>query len=641
MNTRILLISTYSELTQMAQKVSAKRQIPIKIYEGGLMKKGHLYAKKMENEFDAIISQGATAAVIKDMVKIPVVSIEISTVDILKALVIAHSYGEKIGLVCHKTDMLDGLGRLKDILKIDFEVFPYTNQQELKKRIKETTKEKMTIVTMGSCITENLTKQLNSVIIQSSESSVEQAIITAQNISDLAKRVKERAQLLKAIIDYSGEGIVTMDQNERIITMNPVAEKICGLTADEVIGRRISDLYSKSVLRNICVDLGHKSSGIFKNQNMQIVANKVLINVDEEHVGTVITLQEVSKLQKLERRVRAELYTKGLVAKHSFSDIVGESQAMKRTIEIAESFGRTSTTILIEGETGSGKELFAQSLHNISPRARGPFVAINCAALPENLLESELFGYEEGAFTGAKKGGKPGLFELADGGTIFLDEIGEMPLSLQSRLLRVLQEKEVMRIGGDYILKVDVRVIAATNLNLYKMVQEGKFREDLFYRISVLNFRVPPLRDRKEDIPLLTAFIIKKMNKEHHTGVIQVSPGGLNLITKYDWPGNVRELENFLEKAVILSDSQVIDEMFVEALLNGHSAYNAKKIRNVKNGESQESILVKMGQLKDMEMQIIDAASKLVKGDKTLLAEKLGISRTTLWKRLKELEINA
>ncbi len=638
MRPRVLFVSTYPELTAMAGEISRELGVPMDIYEGGIMRDGHLYAKKREKELDVIISCGATAAAIKEIVAIPVVSVETGTVDFLNALIKAKQYGDRIGLVSYKTERLENLEYLKDVLQIDFIDFPYSNKEELERQIEDAMAlEKLTVVSMGNCVLEVAAKKgLRGVLIHHSRRAVEQAIIAARNISDLGRREKERAERLKAVIDYSGEGIVAVDRDGNITTFNPAAEKIFDISASVAVGRPVSMLGKENGFDVLNGERRQELGRLIKINNTQIVLNKVPIVVDGEQVGTVFTLQEVSRIQRLEHKVRKELYSKGLVARYRFEDILGQSSAIRETISKAKKFGRTSTTVLIEGETGSGKELFAQSIHNISSRRDGPFVAINCAALPENLLESELFGYEEGAFTGAKKGGKPGLFELAHGGTIFLDEISQISPKLQSRLLRVLQEKEVLRVGGDYILNIDARVIAATNHNLYQLVQKGEFREDLFFRINVLNLRVPPLRERKEDIPILARHLLRLANQRHGTKAADITEGGMALLKEYNWPGNVRELENFAEKMAILAESLVIDEHFIRQLLEGHAVYKGTWPEQEK--ERDDCIKVKIGPLRDMELQLIEAVSSRVKGDKKALAERLGISRTTLWKRLKELE---
>lgn len=638
MKSRVLFVSTYPELTAMARDISQKLGIPLNIYEGGIMRDGHLYASEKQDQLDVIISCGATAAAIKELVTIPVVSVETGTVDFLNALIKAKEYGDRIGLVSYKSEKLENLESLKSVLNIDFIDFPYSNKEELEKQMEDALGfEKLTVVSMGNCVTEVSTKKgLRGVLIRHSRKSVEQAIVAAKNISDLGKREKERAERLKAVIDYSGEGIVTTDKNGIITTFNPAAEKIFSLSAADTVGKPVGKLAPGSNFDIFCGEGKQELGRLIKINNAQTILNRVPIVVDGEQTGTVFTFQEVSRIQKLEHKVRKELYTKGLVARYCFGDIIGKSSVIKETIEKAKKFGRTSTTVLIEGETGTGKELFAQSIHNISPRRDGPFVAINCAALPENLLESELFGYEEGAFTGAKKGGKPGLFELAHGGTIFLDEISQISPGVQSRLLRVLQEREVLRIGGEYILNVDTRVIAATNSNLYDLVQKGSFREDLFFRINILNLKVPPLRARREDIPMLIRHLISIANNRHGAGISDITEAGMQLLKKYSWPGNVRELENFTEKMVILAGHPVIGADFIKQLLSDHVVYRDTGIE--KAGGRDELIEVSIGPLRDMELQIIKAMGDRVKGDKKLLAEKLGISRTTLWKRLRELE---
>ncbi len=296
-------------------------------------------------------------------------------------------------------------------------------------------------------------------------------------------------------------------------------------------------------------------------------------------------------------------------------------------------YAEVDSTVLIMGETGTGKELFAQSIHNYSLRADKPFVAVNCAALPENLLESELFGYVEGAFTGARKGGKTGLFELAHGGTVFLDEISEMTPNLQARFLRVLQEKEVVRIGDDKIIPVDVRVIAATNRDLYEYVDEGKFREDLFYRLCVLRLDIPPLRERKDDIYELVLFFLELKSKTLNKKTPKLSQNIIEKLVNYDWPGNVRQLENLIERCIVISNEKEInDEILSEALFITPS-YKPIKDKNI-----SESANNSIDVLKNIENDTIKKVLQETNGNKKLAAEKLGISVTTLWRRLKKME---
>jgi transcriptional regulator with PAS, ATPase and Fis domain len=285
-----------------------------------------------------------------------------------------------------------------------------------------------------------------------------------------------------------------------------------------------------------------------------------------------------------------------------------------------------STTVLILGETGTGKELFAHSIHNESPRAKGPFVAINCAALPENLLESELFGYAEGAFTGARRGGKIGLFEMAHMGTIFLDEIGDMPLNLQSRLLRVIQEKEVMRIGDDRVIPVDVRIIASTNRNLEEDIEKGAFRRDLFYRLNVLKLIIPPLRERKEDIPLLVDLFVEKYSARLGKKVRGITQKARDLLMNLDYPGNVRELKGIIERAVAFAESEYIEEADL-----GISNQAAKQSDAI----SRDIFKVNFT-LKEIEIMAIKEALAKTQNNISGAARLLGVDRTTIWRKIKE-----
>ncbi len=363
--------------------------------------------------------------------------------------------------------------------------------------------------------------------------------------------------------------------------------------------------------------------------------------------GEMVALRS-QKREEDERQRRAS-QAKGLVAHYSFRDLVGP--ALQETILTAERFSKVDATVLIWGESGTGKELFAQSIHNNSTRCHGPFVALNCASLPESLLESELFGYEEGAFTGAKKGGKIGLFELANGGTIFFDEIGKMSLNLQAGLLRVLQTKEVRRVGGGRIISIDARVIAASNQNLQAEVEKGTFRDDLFYRLNVLNLYLLPVRSRREDIPFLIDNIMGRLEKKLGFRST-ISPQFRKLLLAYNWPGNVRELENILERYTVLvgeGDQTLYCELIIsfpelqpfeaEVLDDLATIGTQFDEKTTIQEEFIESISIRPGTLAEMERQLIRELLKNYNGNKTRVAATLGISRTTLWKRLNLLQI--
>jgi transcriptional regulator with PAS, ATPase and Fis domain len=345
----------------------------------------------------------------------------------------------------------------------------------------------------------------------------------------------------------------------------------------------------------------------------------------------VITLQKSSAIQKAESKIRQELYAKGHIAKYAFADIIGSSQSIREAIDNARNFASVTSNILIIGDTGTGKEMFAQSIHNESSRRDAPFVAINCAALSKALLESELFGYAEGAFTGAAKGGKPGIFEIAHTGTIFLDEISEIPLDLQGRLLRVLQERQIMRLGDDKIIPIDVRLVSATNKHLTGEVRAGKFRRDLYYRLNVLTLHLPSLNERGNDILSLAAAFIDEYCRAFGKKPVAISDKACAQLLRRPWDGNIRELRNVCECLVVLNKTGVVTDGDIERIVDDDIAPPGpiRKAGRARNGEFAE-----------FHQERIRKALRDSAGDRAAAAERLGISKTTLWRRMKKYAIS-
>lgn len=340
---------------------------------------------------------------------------------------------------------------------------------------------------------------------------------------------------LDTVINLSNEGILLVNKDGVILLSNTALKKIFNINRD-IDGKMIQDVFDKRIMRTFKNEEVHDE--LIEQKNKFIIINKRKIDYIGENVGYYFNFQEVTYIKQLEQNLTKKLRNKGFIARYRFDLIKTESPAMRECITLAKKIAPSDLAVFISGESGTGKELMAQSIHNYSKRSKQPFVAVNCAAVSESLLESELFGYEAGSFTGALKDGKTGLFELASNGTILLDEIGDMPLSLQTRLLRVLQEQQVMRIGSQSVVNVNVRVLAATNKNLFEMVQKGAFREDLYYRINVLPINIPPLRKRQEDIiPLLRHFM-------ESIDSMEITEEAKMLLLSYNWPGNIRELQN-------------------------------------------------------------------------------------------------
>ncbi|WP_411680753.1 sigma-54 interaction domain-containing protein [Clostridium thailandense] len=387
---------------------------------------------------------------------------------------------------------------------------------------------------------------------QNIQKSYKEIVTTDFGLSNLIGKTNRFESELDILIQVLDDGIIGVNPEGIIYTYNEGAEKIIGYKKEYIMYK-----YGLDILQDIPFKYVLENSQSVKEKLIKINGYDVVVSVDpiihsNRVYGAVALIKKFNDIEKKQHKLRSQLIGKGLRAKYNLNDILGESEVIKKCKEDSLKIAKSNSTVLITGESGTGKELFAQAIHNNSVRKNYQFVAVNCGALPESLLESELFGYEEGAFTGARKGGKPGLFELAHKGTLFLDEIGEISLNIQMRLLRVLQEREVMRVGGDRIINVDIRLIAATNRDLQSMISKEEFREDLFYRLNVLRLRIPNLKSRKEDILLL----INHFKKEFH-GDFQLNENVQKAFLDHEWKGNIRELRNYVENIISLEVKEV------------------------------------------------------------------------------------
>ncbi len=432
----------------------------------------------------------------------------------------------------------------------------------------------------------------------------------------------------KTIIDSINEGVFTVDLDWRITAFNRAAEKITHVSRKEALGRQCCDVFRASICENACALRRTMSSGkpvlnttayIINQKGERIpirISTALLKDENGRTIGGVETFQDLSPMEQLQK----ELY-----ARYTFEDIVGRSPAMMKLFEILPQISESSSTVLIEGASGTGKELFARAIHNLSQRRNKPFIAVNCGALPDTLLESELFGHKAGAFTDARRD-KPGRFALANGGTIFLDEIGDISPAMQIRLLRVLQERVIEPLGSIEPVKTDVRVVAATNRDLNMLVRKGVFREDLYYRIRVISLKLPDLSQRREDIPLLVDHLISKINGIQGKDIEGVSDEVMAVLMEYSYPGNVRELENIIEQAFVLCRGSFIEVHHLPAEL--------RPLENAKySGNSSMS-------LRSMEKLLIGEALRRNQGHRGKTARQLGIDPSTLYRKLKTLKMD-
>lgn len=455
----------------------------------------------------------------------------------------------------------------------------------------------------------------------------------------LQETEKEFRAISEALIESPYMVYVIVDKEGIITAMNPTYLEQLGLEKSQVVGKHILDITPNSLLPETLRTGRIDEADIYSINGRNTIVTRLPIIKDGEIIGAVARslFMDMSgakilmnKLQETERELNLykEEIRQGYQAQWQFKDLIGESLAFIKVKSVAEQLSHTVSTVLITGESGTGKELFAHAIHNSSNRSNHPFVKINCAALPENLLESELFGYEEGAFTGARKGGKHGKFELAMGGTVFLDEIGDMPLTMQTKLLTVLQDRVVERVGGTKPIFVNVRVIAATNCNLEQLVAEQKFRQDLFYRLNVVRLDIPRLEERSEDIPLLVNTLIRKINSKLGTDITKVSHKAIELMQYYDWPGNIRELENLLERAINMADMNRENSITIKhfPLLVENTYFPAEP--------SVADSLTLPDAIEQLEKQFIIEALKKSGGNKVHTAKALGIHTSALYRKL-------
>lgn len=444
------------------------------------------------------------------------------------------------------------------------------------------------------------------------------------------------------ILDTLVEPMVIVNSRAEIVFINKAYLEFINVSRSSALGKPVQDVIENTRLHQVCINGVSEVDSLQKIHGREAVVHRFPINVDNQIVGAIgkVNFQDVNELNELAKKLKSmeeklEYYKKDTSSltspAYTFKDIIGCSEHFIQVKSTAIKAAQSDMSVLILGETGVGKDLFAQAIHNASPRHRGPFISINCAAIPQDLLESELFGYGEGAFTGARKQGKPGKFELADGGTIFLDEIGDISPKMQSGLLRVLQEGEILRVGSNRPISVDVRIIAATNTDLEEAVEKRKFREDLYYRLNVINLRQVPLRERKDDIILLATNFLVKYRERFKKEVTFLPNSVVEQLLAYDWPGNVRELENVIQRAVLLSREGMISPADLGIRQNrgipektSHLPFPEKYI----NQPLKESVSL-------FEAMIISTAIKESSGKVETVCQQLGLAKTTLYEKLK------
>jgi transcriptional regulator with PAS, ATPase and Fis domain len=635
MGKTIAIISPFSGFTKMLQEIRVENEEDIEVVEA-VGDKALKCAKDLERVgCKAIIARNYTGDHMEEAkLAIPVIDLKIMDFDLLLRMrQLVNSGMKRIGCIFYSKELMDyDFNSYKDILGAEIIPLPYHSLgSDIDIQIEYAISNEVDIVlTTGSCILKRCSSYgMRAGVVYPGRSSVLQAIQRAKETIAAHDSYAEYNRRLQTIINSTRDGVLVTDHRQIVIMINQMAEKILNRVADEIVGKEAGSL---SAGFNQAPPAGcSEEEKIISYGDKQLVLKRTPLQLDDHTPwGTLYILQDVSEVQRLDQQIRAENIAKGLQARFALSDFRGKSIIARNIKSQAEQYACSDSTILIIGDSGTGKELIAQGIHNSSHRSYGPFVAVNCASLPETLLESELFGYAKGAFTGADRYGKAGLFELAHQGTIFLDEIGDFPIALQAKLLRVLQEKEVRRIGSDRVIPMDVRVLAATNKDLLEEVKKGNFRKDLYYRLNVLNINLPSLLERKEDIEELANLFIGRYRQKIGKKMPLLNFTQINKLLRYHWPGNVRELENFVERYVLLYKSEHNNDYLIDQFLR-----DTISRESAQNRQNPDVLEIRIGPLREMELQIL---VKLVEGyklDKNRVADLLGISRTTLWKRLK------
>ena len=571
------------------------------------------------DRYDVIVARGITYRKLCDLYPDKhITHLDFDGTDILDALVRCREefHPARIGLCMKRQGLRDILPELEELCGASIRLYDVVDENSAFQAVEDALADGAQALVSGGTVS-NICRErgIPCTYIETRTETLQWAVREALRAAQSINVERTKSNIIRMILEGSEDAVMAVDESGRVLEANGRAYQLYQLAfVANWKGRRVDEINpALTYIGNPASPCRDGDECVLTLGGQRCFIRYRLITGEAAAAGTLITTSPASRILQEERQLRKGLVRRGLTAKYTFRDITAVSPIMRSTVEIGKKFSRASSNVLITGETGTGKELFAHSIHASSDRMDQPFVAVNCATLPENLLESELFGYEPGAFSGAAREGRTGLFEQAHHGTIFLDEIGEIPVSLQAKLLRVLQEREVRRVGSTTVIPIDVRVIAATNVDIYQQVAQGRFRSDLLYRLNALEIHIPPLRERPEDILPLVENHLRALAAEMGTAQPVLTAEARRLLRQYPWPGNVRELRNICERLVVMSGGQPVGE----AQLQGLRLPPAAVLPETQRGPAAELSVPKK---------------------KKDLAKELGVSRTTLWRMHKRQE---
>ena len=636
---RLTLIATYRELAPLFQSLARGMDCQLRVELGQEEMPAYLAAQPDFEECDVFLARSIVAGELRKFTDVPVVSVDPAPIDLLRLLLPDAGRVRRV-LYFRYGDPLENLDAVAQALDMDIRQQIFHCREDMREAVDRLRPGDVDLVVGGTFVRDLVQPRgLPTRLVEVDRAAAGRFLHEALAIARARQIEQRRMARLQAIFDAVDVGLLALDEGGVASHVNAAATRLLGLSAEELVGRDI-----RGAVPGLLTGRerpGSAERGRVRDINgSPLVINRVPILAGGHHAGSVFSFDPAGSIQRAAGRLRQNYRARGFTTRYSFDDITSGTLGMERLKELARLYAATDSTLLIRGETGCGKELFAQSIHAASARAQAPFVAVNCAAIPDGLLESELFGHEEGAFTGARRQGRAGMFEMAHTGTIFLDEVGDLPFPLQSRLLRVLQEKEIVRVGGTQVIPLDTRVLCATHRDLEELIRKGLFRADLYYRLSVLSLTVPPLRERVPDIMgAALPWLLERLRPAPDARALReaIAP----LLESHDWPGNFRELFSVLERFVLLANHAARDggkPDWARLLLRGWKPVAAPEAAGrdacPEEGAPPQAQPLHV-QVRAFEKKAVTAALARCGQDVGAAARMLGVSRMTLWRKLK------
>ncbi|MCY1197209.1 Anaerobic nitric oxide reductase transcription regulator NorR [compost metagenome] len=585
-----------------------------------------------QGQVDAVVAAGLNGAYLRRHVSVPVVQVKIIGFEVMNALSTARRISPRVALL-GQVGQYPELDTFLSTFSLDIPVRTYQDPDDALAQVQALKGEGIEVI-VGSGLLVDYAERIGLTgVLVYSPATIGACIEDAIEITRLQRIESGRREYLNAVLSNLDEGVAAVDASGRVQALNPAVERLLGISASGMAGRRLEEISPALSLDEVLRSGKREAESIHRLAGKMVVVNRIPLATGAGLSGAVLTLQEAGAIHRADRNLRTRARMRAHAVRYTLDDLFGTAPPVEKVRMLGRRYARVDSTVLIGGESGTGKEVLAQGIHQASARHSFPFIAVNCAAFPESLLESELFGYEDGAFSGARRGGKPGLFESAHNGTLFLDEVGDMPAALQIRLLRVLQERQVMPVGGSEAVPVNVRIIAATHRDLAAMVAAGDFRQDLFFRLNILRIDMPTLRERRQDIwPLAQLLYLRIQENLGLHPLRPLSPAAQAALMAYAWPGNIRELENVLERLAVylvempadLTDEQmrrVVGDVAPELAGGAPADVEAESLADTSRRHDAahiRTVLARCG------------------GNRQEACAILGISATTLWRRLRE-----